>query len=140
MKKRKQIIVNPKVQLKLIIIIVGIAIIPIIILFSGFMVYANNLLVKIDSHNTAMIQLLESVKTLNYLTFGGFILIIIALAVVMTNYLHKIIGPLYRIETDLENMVKENDLSKKIKVRKGDYIHSLVDAINAALSHSRHLK
>ncbi len=47
---------------------------------------------------------------------------------------HQLAGPLYRIEKDLDMMVKTKDFSKPIKIRPRDQLHSLVSKINRALS------
>ncbi len=45
---------------------------------------------------------------------------------------HQLAGPLYRIEKELDLMVKIKDFSKPIKIRPGDQLHSLVSKINRA--------
>lgn len=43
---------------------------------------------------------------------------------------HQFAGPLYRIEKELDLMVKTKDFSKPIKIRPEDQLHSLVSKIN----------
>lgn len=47
---------------------------------------------------------------------------------------HQFSGPLYRIEKELDTMVKTKDFSKPIKIRPRDQLHSLVSKINRALA------
>jgi len=47
---------------------------------------------------------------------------------------HQLAGPLYRIEKELDIMVKTKDFSKSIKIRPRDRLHSLVSKINRALT------
>lgn len=131
--KRKQLIVNPQVQLKLIGLIIVVAIAPVIVLFIGFTLYAGSLLAKIPAGNGPLVQLIESVQMLNILTFLGFIIVLIVLAIVETKFLHKIMGPLYRIECDLQEMISSKSTKKRITVRKDDYLHPLVEKLNRVL-------
>lgn len=131
--KRKQVIINPKIQFKLVALIVFTAIFPIALLFIGFMLYSAGLLSRIPSEHVEMAQIIESVQYLNFLTFGGFLVILIVIAVAEVLFLHKIVGPIYRIETDIEEMLKTNNLSRRITIREKDYVHSLVAKINALL-------
>jgi methyl-accepting chemotaxis protein len=131
--KRKQIIVNPKIQFKLIALVVCSALIPIMLLFVGFMLYSAGLLARIPDDNPELLRIVEAVQFLNLMTFGGFIFILVIVVVVEILFLHKIVGPLYRIETEIEAMLKTNDLSKRIQIRQKDYLHSLVEKINALI-------
>ena len=133
MDKRKQLIVNPKVQLKFIGMLVSVAVLPIIVLFISFTLYIGSVLERIPADNESLMRLVESVQILNIMTFSGFVLILIVLAFVETKFLHRIVGPLYRIETDLEEVLKTNDFKRKIVIRKKDYLHSLVEKVNRLL-------
>ncbi|MFC1808515.1 hypothetical protein ACFL3D_00130 [Candidatus Omnitrophota bacterium] len=133
MAKRKQIIVNPKIQFKLIALVVFSALLPIVVLFIAFMMYSANLLAQIPVENEELIHIVESIQYLNFMTFGGFIAIVLILAVLEIFFLHKIVGPIFRIETDIETILSSNDCSKRVSIRKNDYVHSLVQKINALL-------
>lgn len=133
MKKRSKIIVNPKVQFRLIGLMVCVSVLPMAGLFTFFLLYIRQLLAEIPSEETALLALVESVKVLNYMTFGGFIGVVFFLVLVVLHFLHKIIGPLYRIEKDLEAIIETNDFSRELKVRKNDYFHSYVELINQLL-------
>ena len=118
--KRKQLIVNPKIQFKLLALVVFTAIFPIALLFIGFMLYSAGLLSRIPAEQVEMVQIIESVQYLNFLTFGGFLVILLIIAVAEVLFLHKIVGPLFRIETDIEEMFKTNNLSRRITIREKD--------------------
>ncbi len=47
---------------------------------------------------------------------------------------HQLAGPLYRIEKELDHMVKTKDFSKPIKLRPRDQLHSLATKINRLLT------
>ena len=53
---------------------------------------------------------------------------------------HQLAGPLYRIEKELETMVRTNDFTKPIKIRPKDQLHPLVAIINRALRHASSTK
>ncbi len=46
---------------------------------------------------------------------------------------HKVAGPLYRIERELQQKVGTGDLTVRFILRKGDEVHDLAKAINASL-------
>ena len=46
---------------------------------------------------------------------------------------HQLSGPLYRIEKELDTMVKTHDFSKPICIRPRDQLHSLASKINRAI-------
>lgn len=46
---------------------------------------------------------------------------------------HQFSGPLYRIEKELDSMVKTKDFSKNIRIRPGDQVHTLVNKINKTI-------
>ena len=72
-----------------------------------------------------------------HMIMGFFIAILVLLAIVEMLFLHRIIGPIYRIEMVLEEILRANNYTKSIKIRKNDHLHSLVDKINALLARCR---
>ncbi len=134
MEKRKKVIVNPKIQMRLIALVFFIAIIPIIAIFVGLFIYLNNIIAGVPANNQALLDILASMKTLNIFVFGGFVVILVIFAFVLTQFLHRIVGPLYRIEKVLTHMLTTGDFSQKIRIRKDDYLHSLVDILNNVIS------
>jgi len=132
--KRKQVIVNPKVQFRMVMLIMVTAFVPVFLLCLGFMMYSANLLGTIAPENTELIRIVQSVQQLNVMVFGGFLMILLMLTIIQTQFLHRIIGPLYRLEQDLTEMLASGNFSKKIAIRKNDYIQPIIDKINAVLS------
>ena len=53
---------------------------------------------------------------------------------------HRFAGPLFRIEKELDIMVKTKDFSKPIKIRPTDHLHSLAAKINRALNTAKSRK
>ncbi len=68
----------------------------------------------------------------------GIVAIVISIATIfLTLYTsHKIAGPLYRIEKELEKL-EEGDLTVSIKLRSGDEIQYLAEKLNASISNIR---
>lgn len=46
---------------------------------------------------------------------------------------HTIAGPLYRIEKELDNIISSRVFSKRIKIRRKDELHPLVERLNRLL-------
>lgn len=46
---------------------------------------------------------------------------------------HKIAGPLFRIERDIKERVAKGDFTVRFKLRKGDEVHDLAEALNSVL-------
>ena len=66
--------------------------------------------------------------------FGAGIFIVIVQIVFMTVFFsHKIVGPVYRIETVCHNMI-EGKYSDQIKLRKGDELQNLAGLLNCVIS------
>lgn len=133
MQKRKTLIVDPKLQISLIAIFFGLPVIPIIGMLLFFRIAINNILASIPQEETSIIELVGMVTILNYLSFGGFIVILIFFCFLITQYLHKIIGPLYRIELVLKDILKTKNYSTRITIREKDFLHSFVDTLNRLL-------
>ena len=70
--------------------------------------------------------IMPSVIYTNLITLG---LILIASIAVTLFVSHKLAGPMYRIETDLE-IIGKGDLTKIVRIRKKDQLESLVVSIN----------
>ncbi|MFC1889144.1 hypothetical protein ACFL4G_05250 [Thermodesulfobacteriota bacterium] len=63
--------------------------------------------------------------------FGiGYCVIILFFSIFLS---HKIAGPLYRIEKDLKALSKDGDLTRVFRLRKGDEMQEVVQAINTML-------
>lgn len=46
---------------------------------------------------------------------------------------HRLVGPIYRLERDLETMAETGDIHRFLRIRPHDHLHSLVAKINRAL-------
>ena len=134
MEKRKRVIVQPSIQLKIISIIILVAILPIMALHEIFYHYTKRILSDIPAQNAPMLKLVESMQTLNMLSFLGFIILVLLLSLIVTLFLHKILGPVYRIEKEIDEMLRTNDFSHRLEIRKGDYLHSFTLLVNKLLA------
>jgi signal transduction histidine kinase len=50
---------------------------------------------------------------------------------------HRLIGPIYRLERDLETMAETGDVHRFLRIRPHDHLHSLVAKINRVLRKAR---
>jgi hypothetical protein len=50
---------------------------------------------------------------------------------------HRLVGPIYRLEKDLEMMAETGDVDRFLRIRPHDHLHSLVAKINRVLRRTR---
>lgn len=50
---------------------------------------------------------------------------------------HRLVGPIYRLERDLETMAETGDVHRFLRIRPHDHLHSLVAKINRVLRKAR---
>ncbi|MGA1869569.1 MAG: hypothetical protein ACMUJM_13605 [bacterium] len=132
-RRRVHIIVIPKIQLRVFSLILATTIIPIGLLYFVHKFFVHFYVQEFMLGNPEFVQLVEIIDGIHLQTFLAIIAIMLALGYLQTLFLHKIIGPLYRIETDLKEMLKNNDFSRKIRIRPDDLIHSFNDTLNLLL-------
>jgi signal transduction histidine kinase len=53
---------------------------------------------------------------------------------------HKFAGPLVRLRSEIERIVENGDYTKRLKVRKGDSIKPITDALNDLLDRVQNIK
>ncbi len=102
------------------------------------------LLNYVDMYVTRGPELDALIKNLSNTLIGQLAMLIvigIAVSILVSN---RILGPVYRLEKDTEDILStgEEGYSRRIKVRKGDELLSLVDAVNKLLDRleNSHLK
>ena len=50
---------------------------------------------------------------------------------------HRLVGPIYRLERDLETMSETGDVNRFLRIRPHDHLHSLVAKINRVIRKAR---
>lgn len=123
--------VNRQMQIRLFIKVLGVALVGIGLMATIFYFYSNR-----DISESYRQFHVHAKNFLEYLFPAVTISIIAAVffaAVITLFFPLGIAGPLYRIEKDMEEKVREGDLTVRFKLRKSDEGRSLADAVNAAL-------
>ncbi len=141
--KRRRYLVNKPVQF----IYSGITIyfiLIVIVLVSGLTYYItlNTILTQLESESK-FINAYETIKNINSLLIRRIVFLILFL-IILTFYLeirflHRIAGPLYRIEKIL-NEISEGKNVEPIKLRKKDFYKSLAEAVNKVIEYVNTLK
>ena len=123
--------INRRMQIRLFIKVLGVALIGIGLMATIFYFYSNR-----DISESYRQFHVHAKNFLEYL-FPAVIISIIAavfFATAITLFFPLgIAGPLYRIEKGMEENVGEGDLTVRFKLRKSDECRNLADAVNGAL-------
>jgi len=141
--KRRRIIINKPVQF----VFSGITIyfILIVIIVVGGLTYfitLNTILSQLEIENK-FINAYEIVKNINILLLKrtGFLILLLIILVfyLEVRFLHRIAGPLYRIEKTLKEISEGKDV-EPIKLRKKDFYKTLADEVNKVIEYINKLK
>jgi methyl-accepting chemotaxis protein len=141
--KRKKIVINKPLQF----IFSGITIyfILIVIIVVGGLTYfitLNTILSQIEMENK-FINAYEIVKKINILLLKKIGLLILLLIILVfyleIRFLHRIAGPLFRIERTLKEISEGKDV-EPIKLRKKDFYKSLAESVNKVIEYINKLK
>ncbi|MCD6423844.1 MAG: methyl-accepting chemotaxis protein [Elusimicrobia bacterium] len=128
---RRQMIVKKELQLKL----------AAIQAFSMILVALTCLITYRMLINYLEINLPPSVELVDFIsnisrTLAMQLIVLLVIGILISILVsHRIVGPVYRLEKDIEAVISDIDknVSLRVKVRKGDEILSLVDAVNKLL-------
>jgi len=141
--KRKKILINKPVQF----IFTGITIyfILIVIIVIGGLTYfitLNTILSQLEIENK-FINAYEIVKNINILLLKRIGILVILLIILVfyleIRFLHRIAGPLFRIEKTLQE-ISEGKEVEPIKLRKKDFYKSLAESVNKVIEYINKLK
>jgi len=141
--KRRRILINKPVQF----VFSGITIyfILIVIIVVGGLTYfitLNTILSQLEIENK-FINAYEIVKNINILLLKrtGFLILLLIILVfyLEVRFLHRIAGPLYRIEKTLKEISEGKDV-EPIKLRKKDFYKTLADEVNKVIEYINKLK
>jgi hypothetical protein len=130
--KRKKKLINSTLQLKLVGSFLAVA-----CLASLFQVLIlNNSMMGIVSRNSGagdeLLASLPGIMARNVLlTLGVLAPLMFTVGVLIT---HRVAGPAYRMETYLRQIAREGRVASRCRIRKGDELRGLCDALNDALA------
>lgn len=130
--KRRQYFVKKEFQLKFILKFCLLVLIGTIISTGILFLLSQNTLTSYFQQSRLVIKstgtaILPSVVYTNLITLG---LVAVATIIVTLFVSHKMAGPMFRFEKDLENIGK-GDLTNKVTLRKKDQMTDMADSLNA---------
>ncbi|MCS7181475.1 MAG: hypothetical protein NZ891_09050 [bacterium] len=140
--KRRKYLINKPVQF----IFSGITvyfIILVIILVGGltYFITFNTILSQFEIEKKT-IDILEIIQTINSLLLKriGILMVVLLFLVfyLQIRFLHRIAGPLYRIEKTLRELAEGKNV-EFIKLRKKDFYKSLADAVNKVIEYVKNI-
>lgn len=138
MRRRRKYLINKPVQF----IFSGITIyfIFIVIMLVGGLTYyvtLNTILNQLELENK-LINAYEVIRNINLLLLKRIGLLMLVLIIFVfyleIRFLHRVVGPLYRIEKTLKEIV-EGKKVEPIKLRKKDFLKSLADTVNKVIEY-----
>lgn len=125
---KRQYLINKPLQIKYALMIGGVLIFMLMLVevhtYLTIQSILPNLFSSVIGRHVKNLQFWLVVNSLIYLA------VVAVLSVVIS---HRIAGPLYRLETSLQDVLESGDTSKRISLRKGDEFQSLADLINQLL-------
>lgn len=138
--KRKQLIITPVIQFKLIaLILISLSIPAVIILF-----WTHTLLEQIIALTGSQSEVIQaaisiSIKKILSVIILGFSAITILMLYWCVIFSNRIVGPIYRLEKTLDTVIA-NDFTGKVTFRKFDAFASLAQKVNLLLEEIRTLR
>ncbi|MBI5408830.1 MAG: methyl-accepting chemotaxis protein [Nitrospirae bacterium] len=138
MKYRRKIInysVNTRLQLRLFIKVFFISVLAVGVMAAVFYFYSNREIN--DSYRQFHIHARNFLDLLRPAVILSLICVIVLSAAIALFLPLKVAGPLFRIERDMREKVSKGDLTVRFKLRKGDEVGDLADAVNETLENLR---
>jgi signal transduction histidine kinase len=130
--KRRIKIIKPRLQLKLVGVFVGLAALSVLLQSVLLANRLTNLSVNVPVGGQYLVDAMPSIiSEILIFTFGLVLPLIFAVGVLIT---HRIAGPIYRFEEHLKD-VTEGRYAGPCRIRAGDELQELCDAINGAVQH-----
>ena len=131
--KRNKLLITPNLQLKFVFITVLAAWIPIFILSIEILRRLNDILNAAKNADVVIQQnILASVTVISTVLFIAVPLFTILLVYLMYVLTNRIVGPIYRLETDLDEILTGRG-SRVIQFRKNDAFQTLAVKVNMLL-------
>lgn len=131
--RRKQIVVDKKIQFFYTGFLIWFLVISLIL--TGTTLYTiimDTVIEKFTGTQTSNIyQIVLEINKLLALRVGILIIVLLIVGISLgILYLHRIAGPIFRIEKTIKESINDNVEYQPIKLRKKDFFHSLADNIN----------
>ncbi|MDD3726356.1 MAG: hypothetical protein PHI44_04100 [Candidatus Ratteibacteria bacterium] len=131
--RRRKYLINKPLQFIYSGIMIYLLLIGIIVVGAGrYYLTFNTILDELEAQG-GFVQAYEMVKSINFLILrriGIMLIVVLVFAFCLgVLYLHRIAGPIYRIERTIREMV-EGKKVEPIRLRKKDFFKSLAEAIN----------
>lgn len=136
--KRRQYLINKPLQFAYAGIAVWLLLVGIILIGSfTYYITLNTILVQMETAGNIPFDAYQLVKTINSMLVKRIGLLLIFLIVVAGIleiwYLHRIAGPIYRIEKVLKEVMEGKEFTP-IKLREKDFFKSIAETINKFMS------
>jgi len=129
-RRRRQFIVNPVLQFKLLFLILLSIIIPTLLTFLSLFFLIRSILLEAQINNELVYNALLFLSRKVYIILiAGFSFVTVLLLTWALIFIHRIVGPLFRLERELEKIIDGKKINK-IRFRKNDSFLSLADKIN----------
>jgi methyl-accepting chemotaxis protein len=127
--RRKKYLVNKPVQYRY----MGLVVVPLIALLAGlyYLIYYS-VFTEMLIPEAVTTTLLPAMKKVNIVALIGVPIILAAILRIALIYSNRIIGPIPRIERELDRVLA-GDKSVRIKTRNNDELNSFINKINAVL-------
>lgn len=133
-RRRKQYIVNPAVQYKFFLLILLSVLIPTLLTFTSLFHIIHSIVLEAQVNNELVYTaLLLLGRKIYVVLFVGFVFITILLLNWGLIFTHRIVGPIYRLERELDNVISGKKISK-IRFRKNDAFKSLAEKVNTIIT------
>lgn len=132
--RRKKYIVKKKLQYKYLLFVLMAMLIPTLVC-GGTLYYfiwqtvADEIAIP-EAIAENLIPALNRVNATIFIVMPLVILLMLVLSVLIS---HRIAGPVYRLEKELEEINKEEDYTRRIKFRSKDELQEIADGINKLL-------
>jgi len=131
--KRKQYLINKPLQfiysgITIYLLLIGIIVVGI----ATYYITLNTILSQLEAQG-GMIQAYETVRNINILLAKRvgvlFLIVLVFTFILAVYYLHRIAGPVFRIEKTLNEMVEGKKVNP-VRLREKDFFKSLAEALN----------
>ncbi len=135
---RRQFLINPKFQWRMIIYSTTALLICNAIMIAGvsfiYNLSANEILSKPSVDVKVVGDVISHYKTMIFMFLGGVnVLCLGAIAFLSLLYSNKIAGPIYRLNLYFENAAQCIGKNKELSFREGDYFSEIPESVNAYL-------
>lgn len=131
---RTRFLVGRSTQLKYLMLLMASILIPLVFV-GGCLYYVIFTLIaeRLGIPESIAYNLFPVIRQINMILLVGvppLFLMLLAWGIMLS---HRFVGPIQRLEKELENITKSGDYSGRISVRKNDEIRPIADAINKML-------